>query len=98
MLYKVCDSVLGSSGLLGTNLGLTDCATACPGANNQEACGSTAFLSARMSIYEYIVSIFSCVCVPSSVHVIYFLYLSIATSWSRMAKGNSWRRTMGYDA
>jgi hypothetical protein len=90
-LDKVCDSVLGSSGLLGTNLGLTDCATACPGTGNQEACGSTAIsLILRMSIYNYVVSPFPCVCVPSSVvHVFSFVCSSTAAHWRSGARRGS---------
>jgi hypothetical protein len=68
-----------------------DCATACPGTGNQEACGSTAIaVSLRMSIYNYIVSPFPCVCVPSSVvHVFSFVCSSTAAHWRSGARRGS---------
>lgn len=80
-----CDNVISAGSTAGLPLG-TECQAACTGnPNQQEACGNAGVLGvalARMSIYEYIVSVFRHVCVPSYyVHVISFVHRGAATTY-----------------
>lgn len=71
-----CDNAISAGGLLGLGLG-TDCQQPCTG-NTGEACGSLGVLGltlARMSVYEYIVSGFHCLCaIVCQSHVSFFIH------------------------
>lgn len=88
-----CGSTLNTNaGLLGGGLGLTGCTTPCTG-NTGEACGGPAPLNVgatglqRITIYEFIVSGFPYVCVPSSVTFMYFLLFAGVTAYRTTGGG-----------